>query len=121
MDPMTTRDTSLSPDRLARLRGHVMTEISTAPAPLATPPPAHRRWAPRRVGVALGAVAAATTAVLVALTVTAGPGGLGPTAFAVAHLPGDIVAIKVVNTRASADQMTRQLKAQGVNASIETM
>ena len=118
---MTTRDTSLSPDRLARLRGHLMTEISTAPAPQVQSGAAPRRWTPRRLGMGLVAVAAATAAVFVGLTVTTGPGGLGPTAFAVSHLSGDMVAIKVVNTKASADQMTRQLHGQGVNVSIQTV
>lgn len=117
---MTTRDTSLSPDRLTRLRGHLMTEISTAPAPAPTSA-VPRRWAPRRLGMGLAAVAAATAAVFVGLTVTTGPGGLGPAAFAVSHLPGDTVSIKVVNTKANADQMTRQLRAQGVNVSIQTL
>lgn len=114
---------SLPPDRLARLREHLMTEISTAPAPLAPAPspPSRRRWTPARLGVAVAGVAAATGAVFVGLAVTAGPGGLGPTAFAVSHLPGDTVAIKVVDTAASADQMTRQLRAQGVHVTIQTI
>lgn len=118
---MTTRDTSLSPDRLARLRGHLMTEISTAPAPTAITPIPNRRWTPRRIGLAATAVAAATAAAFVGLTVTSGPGGLGPRAFAVSHLPGDTIAIKVVNTEASAAQMTRQLRDQGVNVTVDTV
>lgn len=122
MDPMTARDTSLSPGRLARLKGHLMTEITTAPAAHAPgTDDGSRRRPRRRLGLAVAAVAAVTAAVLVGLVVTTGPGGLGPTAFAVSHLPGDTIAIKVVNTHASADQMTRQLHGQGVNVSIQTM
>jgi hypothetical protein len=121
VDPMTTRDTSLSPDRLARLREHVMTEISTAPAPQALKPTPRGRWTPRRLGTAVAGMAAATAAIVIGLTVATGPGGLGPTAFAVSHLPGDTVAIKVVDTAASAEQMTRQLQAQGVNVRIDAI
>lgn len=98
-----------------------MTEISTAPAPTATAPISNRRATPRRIGLAATAVAAATATAFVGLTVTSGPGGLGPKAFAVSHLPGDTIAIKVVNTEASAAQMTRQLRDQGVNVTVDTV
>ena len=123
MDPMSSRDTSLAPDRLARLRGHLMTEIATQTAPAEVgPAPTHlRRWTLRRIGIAASAVAAATAAVFAGLAATSGPGGLGPSAFAVTHLPGDTVGIKVVNTQATADQMTRQLQADGVDVRIRTV
>src|SRR5436309_1182633 len=117
---MTTRDTSLSPDRLTRLKGHLMTEIATA-APRTPELADTHRWRSRRFGLAVIAVAAATAAVFVGLTVAAGPGGLGPTAFAVSHLAGDKVAIKVVNTDATAAQMTRQLHNKGVNVSVRAV
>jgi hypothetical protein len=122
VDPMSSRDTSLAPDRLARLRGHLMTEITRQPeAPAATTPVTARRWTPRRVGLAATAVATATAAVFVGLTAGSGPGRLGPTAFAVTPEPDGVVAIHIVNTQASADEMTRQLRAKGLHIKVATM
>lgn len=122
MDPMTTRDTSLTPDRLARLREHLMTEITAGPATQSTYlPVAKARRAPRRLVSAGAAVVVTAAALLTALSMTGGPGGLGPTAFAVSHLPGDIVAIEVVNSDATAEQMTRQLHAQGLSVTVHAV
>jgi hypothetical protein len=120
---MSSRDTSLHPDRLSRLRGHLMTEIATQPAPAEAQaaPIRIRRWTPRRLAVASAAIAAGTAAVFVGLAATSGPGGLGPTAFAVTPQPHGVVAIHIVNTQASADEMTRQLQAKGLNIKIATM
>jgi hypothetical protein len=115
VDPMTTRDTALRPDRRAHLREHLMSEITTPAAerpPIAQPA---RRFIPRRqLRVACTVAVAVTVATFVGLSTTGGPDGLGPTAFAVTQLPGGTV----VNSTASAKQMTAQLHKHGLNITI---
>jgi len=116
---MTARDTTLAPDRLARLRSHLMTEIATAPTSERAAP--SRRWTPRRALAGVAALAVIAVAAFVGVSVTGGPAGLGPAAFAVTQLPGGTVAIHVVDDEATAAQMTRQLHAQGLNITIESV
>ena len=80
-----------------------------------------RRPRRNRRAAALVAVAAATATMFVVLSTTGGEGGLGPRAFAIARLPGDVVSIHVVDTDASAEQMTRQLQEHGLDITIEAV
>jgi hypothetical protein len=119
---MTTRDIALHPDRRARLREHLMSELTTLASEQPTVARPARRFTPRRRLLVAGAVAAAVTgATFVGLSTTGGPAGLGPTAFAVTQLPEGAVAIKVVNNTATAKQMTAQLHKQGLSITITTV
>ena len=119
MDPMTTRDITLHPDRRAQLREHLMSALTTLAheeQPVAQP---QRRFTSSRRLLVVGAAAVAVmVATFVGLSLTGGPAGLGPTAFAVTTLPGGTVAIKVVNSTATAKQMTAQLHKQGLNITV---
>lgn len=81
--------------------------------------PARRRRT--RWGVATAAVAAANVGIFTVMATSGGREGLGPAAFAIEHLPGDVVRIDVVSTEASAKQMTRQLREYGLDISIEVV
>lgn len=120
MDLLRDQDANLPPARLARLREHLMLEIAPPLSRTQEVAPAHR-WTPRSAALAAATVAAATAAVLGGLTLGAGPGGLGPSAFAVTPEPKGVVAVHVVSTQASADQMTRQLQAKGLNVQVATV
>jgi len=116
---------TLDPDRLARRREHLMLEIQslpqeiTAPASVRTARPGRRM--PRRFAMAGGAVVGLTCAAITLSVAFESSPGLGTPAFAVSALPQGNVSITVVNTAASAKQMTDQLHAKGVNVAIETM
>jgi hypothetical protein len=110
----------MSASRRARLREHLMTEITTMPA-VTEPAIRIRRWAsPRRIGATVGGIAVATAGAFAGLAVITGPAGLGPTAFAVSPEPHGVVAIHIVSTKASAEQMTRQLRSKGLHIRIAT-
>jgi hypothetical protein len=69
-------------------------------------------------------VVAATAGVFVTLSVTGGSTGLtatAATAFTINHVPGDMVTIKIVNSAASAQEMTKQLRGQGLDITVKTM
>lgn len=77
---------------------------------------AHRR---PRMRLAFGAaVVGLATGVTSVVLNTWNPAGTGPTAFAVTQSPSGAVAIRVVSTAASAEQMTRQLHDRGINVRI---
>src|SRR4051812_14446745 len=116
-----THDAPLSRDRLARRREHLMTEITATPSTIHVEPPRRSRRTARYGLAAAGAIAVATAAVSVVLTIGGDATGLGPTAFAVTPIPHGNVSIDIVSTRASAAEMTRQLRAKGLPIKIATM
>ena len=114
----------LSPDRLARRREHLMTEIAQQHAPATTPDlaPARRRWSPRvRLLTAAASIAVLVIGISVFAATTGGPTGRGPAAFAIENLPGGKVSIRVVNNTVSAAQMTRQLQDVGLSITIDAV
>ena len=115
-----TEPSTISADRLARRREHLMSEIVAGQ--IESPSTNARRFVARR-GLRLPAMATvAAAAVAATIGLTAGTGaGLGPVAFALAPVPGGNVAITVVNTKASAAQMTNQLHKQGLDITIKTV
>lgn len=116
---MTRREAApITPDRLASRREHLMTEILQAPR--AVPAKPSRR--PLRLAVAGLTVAALTAGITVYANTGGGRSGNGPAAFAVETLPTGPVRITVLNqSDLSAQQMTRQLHAQGLDISITTL
>jgi hypothetical protein len=108
----------LAPDRLARRKEHLMTEILTPVASAQTTP-----VRTRRLGVAVAAfvVVLLTIGITLAQTVGGRTVGLGPTAFAITPAPHGEVSIRVVSTEASAKQMTDQLHRKGIDISISTI
>ena len=91
-----------------------MAEITTQGA-RATKPVSRRTgvWRPARMVVAGAVTVAVAAAVFVIGSTVGGPEGHGPTAFAVERLPNNLTSITIVNSDASAQQMTDQLHAQG--------
>jgi hypothetical protein len=119
-----THDTPLAPDRLARRREHLMTEIAATQDIAAAPAVRNPRgtfWQPRRLLAAAASVAVIAGAAFTAMALTGGPTGAGATAFAVARLPHGKVSIRVVSTAASAKQMTDQLHAKGLDIFVTTV
>jgi hypothetical protein len=79
---------------------------------------------PKRLPVrwTLACAAAAVVPIAVAaLVLGGGPASLSSPAFAVSPQPSGDVSIKVIRTSASAAEMTRELRAQGLNISINTV
>ena len=117
-------DVLLEHDRhvIARRKEHLMTEITAQPSSSVVPQHASGRSSGRRRRLAIGmaAVVALTAGTFAATSFSGGPAGKGATAFAVEKLPSGSISIKVVGTAASAQQMTDQLRAQGVNVTIDT-
>jgi len=107
----------ISADRLASRRDHFMSEITRAPELAPIRPPRRRT----RLVVAAVTVAALTTAVSVYANTGGGPTGHGPAAFAFEKLPDGPVRIRIVDTEVSAQEMTQQLHAQGLNISVVTI
>jgi hypothetical protein len=103
----------------ARLE-HLMTEILTTPA-MPVRHAAPRRFPIRRAILAGATIAVTAIAVTVAVSLTGGPTGHGPTAFAVEPLADGTVAISVVNSDVSAHAMTTQLHAAGLRINVTTM
>lgn len=70
---------------------------------------------------------AVTAGIFVTLSATGGSTGstgstgIEATAFTVNHVPGDMVTIKIVDSAASAQEMTKQLRSQGLDITVNTM
>jgi hypothetical protein len=96
-----TSEPTLSDDRLVRRREHLVRE--------------------GLLGGLATAGAAAVAVLAVTLTATSGDPGSGPAAFDVQRISSDSIAVRVINTRVDADEMTDQLHALGLNARIEAM
>jgi hypothetical protein len=94
-----------------------LTLLERPPSPAVAPRP--RRT--RRLMVAAASVAALTAGITVVVTAAGHAAGLGPTAFAVTTQPHGKIAIRVVSTKASAQQMTNQLHAHGLNITVQTV
>lgn len=110
---------AITPDRLASRRDHLMTEITRAPEtlPLRASQPRRRL----RLAVAGLTVAVLTAGVSVWASTGGGPTGHGPAAFAIEKLPTGPLEIRIVDTTASAKQMTDQLHADGFDITVTTM
>lgn len=118
-----TPQASIPPGRLHQRLEHFMIEITTPEAASsskvstgAIPRSRHLR----RVLVATTLTIAVIAATFTALSVTGGPTGTGPAAFAITPQAHGMVTIKIVNTEASAEEMTRQLHSRGLGITVET-
>jgi len=79
-----------------------------------------RRRLTIRLAVAGAVVVAVAVGTIAALSQTGGTGAASGTAFAVERLPSGDVTITVISTTVSAKQMTDQLRAQGLNVTVNT-
>jgi len=105
---------SLAPAVFEARRKHLMTMIAE-PVVVARPQPR------RRLVVAAATLAVLTVGTSIGLTTLSSSPGLGTRAFAVTKTPSGNVAVRIVSTQASADEMTQQLHAAGLtNVSITT-
>jgi hypothetical protein len=110
----------LAPDRLQRRLEHFMTEIAT-PATAPAMPGATQPRRRRRAFAVTAIVAAASIATFIGVAVSGGPSGHGAQAFAIENQPSGAVSIQVVNNTVDAADMTRQLREQGFNFTVDTV
>jgi hypothetical protein len=113
--PAGTVKSRLSPSR-GRLRRLLQTSESVNHPALT----GQRRRRTRLVAAAV-TVALVTTGISVYANTGGGATGNGPAAFAVERLPAGPVRIRIIHTDLNAQEMTRQLKAEGLNITIETV
>jgi hypothetical protein len=107
----------LPPAAFDARRRHFMTMIAEQRA--VREPRIHRR---RSLAAMTAALALVATSAVVGIQVISSDPDLGSKAFAIAEEPSGTVAVQIVSTQASAEQMTRQLHAAGLkNVSVETI
>lgn len=111
-----TDDLTLDADRLRRRREHLMSEITLERQAEAVRPTPRR--VPRRAFPAVASAAVLTAGAFLALSSGSEQGG---TAFAMTPAAGGKVAVRVVDSDVSAKAMTAQLRAAGLDVTVETM
>ncbi len=82
--------------------------------------PQRPAWTRGRRVLALAGAGVVAAGALTATSMVTGPDGHPATALALDHLPGDRIAIRVVDTQASAQEMTRELRAAGLHLRVST-
>jgi hypothetical protein len=128
---------TLSDDRLRQRRDHLMSEIDLLQAsePAASQGEATRGsargWSPggrwSRYGLRYGLpggvlIAGAVVGLVLAMSPATAPGGPATsTALRIERVSQATVAVRIVDNRASAEAMTRQLHAQGLNVTVDTL